>query len=406
MSSRPKETSRRRGGLLATVGFLAVAYIGNTAVAGPAPTISMSHVFTAAYVGRPRDTRFGPAALRKSLTWASTTWQASKKVQEAGIKTMFYLDPNRQQPKDPLYIDDDSAFAHDCGGQRIKSKNYENQFLFDPSSTAVTTQLKKRIEFISKGAHWDAFFLDDVNSLYALDAIPCGYDPRAWLEATKQQIQRLGVPIIYNGLQEPNQMYLNSISSVIGGMYEGCYADATTRPRIWDQYWTKIENVELGMAADKKLFFCLGRDSTSAAEAQDGRIYTLASFLLSYAQDSGVLWESYPTPSGYMVQPESQLVPLQPLRTNPKDISALKTSTGAYGREYRACYFAGSYVGGCAMVVNPDRNSAHDFPYGSKYAHTLILSGGGILDGGSASLVGPPPPSSVPPLGAVVAFYR
>src|SRR5579872_862313 len=173
--------------------------------AAPGPhSIATKHILTAAYL-RSKDTQASPSTVSPWLSWASTSWQANRQVTAAGIRTMFYIDPNRQQPRDPLYTSDETAFAHTCDGRRIKSRNYEEQYLLDPASGAVLNALKNRIDYISRGAHWDAFFLDDVNSLYALDGTPCNYDPDVWLDASKHQIEALGVPVIYNGLQEKNQ---------------------------------------------------------------------------------------------------------------------------------------------------------------------------------------------------------
>ena len=95
---------------------------------------------------------------------------------------------------------------------------------------------------------------------------------------------------------------------------------------------------------------------------------------------------------------------LDPVVSTPADISGLKLDSGVYGREYRHCYIWGSAVGGCAAVVNPDRNEAHKYPYGDKYKHTIVLSGDGVLDGGAIATDGPPPPDTLPPLGAVIVF--
>jgi hypothetical protein len=54
--------------------------------------------------------------------------------------------------------------------------------------------------------------------------------------------------------------------------------------------------------------------------------------------------------------------------------------------------------------VNADLHNAHPYPYGTKYGHTLVLSGGGILDGGTVSTQGPAPPSMMQPLSGVIAF--
>ncbi|MBV8148649.1 MAG: hypothetical protein JO092_06135, partial [Candidatus Eremiobacteraeota bacterium] len=60
-------------------------------------------------------------------------------------------------------------------------------------------------------------------------------------------------------------------------------------------------------------------------------------------------------------------------------------------------------VGACAVVVNPDSGSAHPFPF-PQYTHTLVLNGGGILDGGTVSTSGPPPPLNLAADEAAIVF--
>ena len=152
-----------------------------------------------------------------------------------------------------------------------------------------------------------------------------------------------------------------------------------------------------------KLFVCQNVDTTTAMSAIDGRTYTYASFMLGFTPASSVLWDFYGTPTGFNVQPESQLVGLDPLIAAPANANALLTSTGVYAREFGRCYIAGSYVGACAAAVNSDPYNAHAFPL-TTYTRTLVISGSGILDGGTVSANGGPPPASLAPLSAAIVF--
>ncbi|MBC5805456.1 MAG: hypothetical protein DLM53_03320 [Candidatus Eremiobacter antarcticus] len=362
------------------------------------------HVLTADYVATKNATKVSPDVLGPWLSWASTTWQVNRSVVAAGIKTMLYTDPNRQQPRDPMFTNDESAYAHTCSGSRITSTAYENQYLTDPSSGALRDIWRRHVATRSAGAHWDAIFDDDANDIDYATGVPCNYSPSAWLSATKAEIESFGLPVVYNGLHLESQMKLNDVRNVIGGMEEGCYADSSKVPKTYDQAWEKTENIELEMGRQHKLFFCLGRDSSDASAALDGRLYVYASFLLAYSLPSSVLWELYDTPSRFHVQPESKLVVMGPTPSSITAISELKTSAGVYAREYSRCYLSGAFLGACAVVVNPDRYRAHDFPYAGKYKRTLVLSGGGIIDGGQAAPSGPSPPSTLAPLSATIAF--
>jgi hypothetical protein len=52
-------------------------------------------------------------------------------------------------------------------------------------------------------------------------------------------------------------------------------------------------------------------------------------------------------------------------------------------REFANCYYRGTRVGSCAVVVNPS-GSTVSIPANS-YTRSMTLAGGGVLDGGSAS---------------------
>jgi hypothetical protein len=144
------------------------------------------------------------------------------------------------------------------------------------------------------------------------------------------------------------------------------------------------------------------RNLNSASGQTDARLYALASFLLTYDPSTSVLWEQFATPSGFHVEPESQLVVLDPLTATPSSVGSLQQAGGAYGRQYGQCYLAGNFVGPCAVVVNPT-SSTLAFPF-PQYAHTLVLSGGGILDGGTVAANGPAPPQSLAPEEAAIVF--
>jgi len=367
--------------------------------------VVVKHVLTADYLRGPAlDTALSPTELAPYLSWASTSFQLNPAVRAAGIRVMYYTDPFRQNPTNAMYTNDETTYAHACDGSRIKSLSYKDMYLMDPSSPSLRALYRQHIASRSASVQWDAFFVDDANSLYDLSDTPCGYTSDSFRAASKKLIEGIHVPVIYNGLQIDKERELNMVPNVIGGMEEGCYASAVSRPKIWDKYWTQIENTEIEMTEDKKLFFCYGVDTSDAASAIDGRTYTYASFLLTYSTKWSVLWELYSTPSRFRVEPESKLVALDPLIPTPTDISGLKLLTGVYGREYRKCYIGGAAVGACAVVVNPDRQNSHDYPYSGKYQHTLALTGGGVLDGGSVSTLGSTPPDVLAPLSAVIVF--
>lgn len=63
-------------------------------------------------------------------------------------------------------------------------------------------------------------------------------------------------------------------------------------------------------------------------------------------------------------------------------------------REFGACYYQGNFVNRCAVVVNAT-GATVPVPT-TSYAHSLVLSGAGVLDGGTAAFNGTAPTQLAP----------
>lgn len=385
-------------------------------VGTPTPTpgpIAQKHMLTADYLGG----YYGTTSISWStaaqyLTWASTNAANANAISSTGMKTMLYTDPNRVQSNDPMYTTNETTFAHDCSGNRITDTfGTTTQYVMDVTSSSLWTLYHNTLVNQIGTAHFDAIFEDDAGPLSGytgFSALPCNYTDSAWLTGGKSLNDAATSPVIFNGesgLQGHSvslSLGLLSDSNTLGGNYEHCYTD-DTNPAENGWLWQAVENSELQTIAQSKLFECQERNSSTASTAQAARIYGLASFMLTYNPSTSVLWEMFATPSGFHVEPESQLVALNPVVAQPSSITGLQTASGVYGREYQDCYIAGNFVGPCAMEVNSDPTLTMTNPY-PQYTHTLVLSGGGIVDGGTIATNGPAAPSSMGPMTAYVVF--
>ena len=365
------------------------------------------HVLTADYWGGYSGTHNLPAERTAPWLWlAETDPQDSDLLSSLGIKTMLYTNPNREMPGDPMWSDDDSEFAHTCAGDRARGEaQYKNIFLTNPSSPTALHAWRASVASHLENAHFDFIFADEADgAAYAQDQ-PCGYTLTSWLRAEGNLFAGLHLPIIYNALSDfaghdvAPEIALNARAA--GGVMEECYAQLSADHRVGGWRWFATELTELRMAAAHKYFICYGRDLTPADQAFESRMYTYASFLLSYDPNSTILWEYYKTPSGGHVMPESQLVALDPAKPVTR-VAQLRESGGAYVRRYRRCYIDAKLQGPCVAAVNPD-----DVPRSVNlrgYGRVLRLHGVGIFDGGSVTLDRTTPPNVIEPLGAVIAF--
>lgn len=393
---------------------IAVALIPCHTPAAQSP-MGQRHVLTADYLGSPYgSTTVTPSQAAPFLSWAQVTVRMANAVSQAGIKTQYYVDPvlSVANRGDQMYTSDETTFAHDCVGNRV-SVPYDSlsEYLMAVEQPSMQNVFGRWVSRVTSVAHFDALFEDDADlpsEYFRFRAMPCKYEDNAWLKALDELNHHSSIPVIVSGLNasrrpEPSgAVQLLSSDKTLGENFEHCYANDAAHPKTTGDVWKATENSELRVTAAGKLFECMARDQTSAASAVDARIYLYASFLLSYDPSTSVMWEEYGTPSRFRVEPETELVALSPIKRAPSAVSGLGEPGGTYVRQFARCYVAGSFVGACAAFVNPD-DSPHALPL-HEYRHTLVLSGGGVLDGGTVSTKGPPPPATLGPAEAVIVF--
>ena len=366
-----------------------------------------SHVQTADYWHGYAGTMTVPASqAAQSLSWVETGLEGQQLIAGLGVKTIAYSNPNRVRPGDPLYTTDQTAYARTCAGQPARGEAaYKGLVMTNPNSPALAQTWRKSISRRNETS-FSAIFADEaVGALGAQDQ-PCGYNFDQWLRAENALFRAVGVPIIYNGLNAYDGHNVSKTialnQSAIGGMMEECYAMVNGDHRLGGWRWNATEQTEIRMAHDGKYFFCYGRDLTPAEQADDSRMWTYASFLLTYDPRTSVLWEYYKTPSGGHVMPESRLVAMNPVKQNVNSIEQLRSPEGVYMRAYKQCYIAGKPQGPCVAAVNPD-----DDPHSLNlpgYKRTLQLNGSGVFDGGTVSVANAGPPSTIGARMGIIAF--
>ena len=378
-------------------------------------TTAPMHVNTADYFRGYAGTFSVPnATAAQYLTWAETQDNSGDGLHAVGIKTLEYLDPFRQSTTDPLYNSNASTFAHNCGGsdviyQYVGGTSNVTQYLMNPGSSALVTLLNNWEAKQEAAGHIDAFFFDNVDDLYGTVA-PCGMSNATWDAENETFIQQSAHPVVFSGYAlSSDAQSLIKASNVLGGVVEECY-DRVSQPTIpytTGTYWVQDENLQLAAAAAGKQYFCYNNVYSAGSSEIPLRKYVYASFLISYAPASSVLWESFTTtPSEFHVFPETTFVPTTPRVAAPASVNSLVSATGLYFREYETCYLGGRSVGRCVAIVNPDPSSSRKLPgfNGGTYSHTLVISGGGVVDGGTVSASGPAPPATIPPETGIIAI--
>lgn len=384
----------------------------------PPSTTVMKHINTEDYVGYMTSLSRSYSSLAPYLTWAQTVSQDTAGLHAVGIKTQRYIDPNRVSSGSTYALVPtlSSEYALSCSGVRVYT-HYSTivRYIPNPANSSYRTQFGNYINNTLGASNFDSVWDDDAEppgqfGSYS-PSLPCNYSDSSWISSEIGMLSYSKIPVMVNDLNALNgtnvslNMNLVRSSAVWGGSFEECY-NTTATPEQTGWVWQATENTELQVNALNKPFLCFGRYPGTASSNTAGRIYMLASFMLTYNSNLDTLFEVFQTASQFHVEPEEQLVALNPLKSTPSTITSLRTTTsgtyGTYGREYGSCYYKGVSVGPCAVAVNPDSVS-HPFPF-SGYKHTLYLSGGGILDGGTASVTGAAPSSTIAAARAVIAF--
>jgi hypothetical protein len=273
-------------------------------------------------------------------------------------------------------------------------------------SDVVNWYIQNKLAPYSTTQDWDAMFIDNNGPLYGASSAPCNYDPGTWGQAFDTAIAGVTQQFITNTLatsDSTTQTYVNRLAApnVIGGEFEECFNDGM---------WTAEEDSQLQTVALLKSegkpsgpgWWCyLDNTSADGAASIPQRLFAFASFLLTYDPNYSLFQESYTTsPSTFQIFPETGFVPLGPA-SRPSGVSGLQSSTGAYVQSYSACYYRGSLVGSCEIVVNPTSGTV-SVPNPHGLGHSMVLSGDGVLDGGSVSFGGTVPASLAPQSAAIL----
>ncbi len=379
-----------------------------------APLNVPAHVQTAEYLWTPTERDTDPSIYAPYLTWAYPLYTKAVPVRAAGIKTVFYIDPI--MPLSGLYEYKQltgrygGVQAKDCSGNAVSTYDGKG-ILADPRSPQAGAYYGDVVDWyirnkIRVDRVWDAFFIDNNGALYGANPLPCNYDPLTWGRAFDRAIANVDEPIITNSLstrESETQTYVDRLrgKNIIGGMFEECFTSS-----LWTaEEQSQIQTIALFRREHKPpgpAWWCYANNTSKAGETViPQRLFVYASFLLTYDPEYSMFQESFTTqPSTFKVFPETGFVPLGPVNV-PHSISDLQTSGGAYVQMYRWCYMRKKPIGACEVAVNPG-NGTVSVPNPQGFKHSMVLTGGGVLDGGSVSFNGSVPSQLGPQSAAIL----
>ena len=365
-----------------------------------------AHVQTAEYLWTPQERAADPTAFARYLTYAYPLYQQFGRVQGAGIKTVLYVNPLMPEPGErfefPAVTKQPKLQAKDCSGNPVRAYNgtsYLLDVMHPDARTAVRGIVDGYVDMVRRentGASnpVDLVFVDNANSFYGVQPMPCNFDQDDWTAGVERALSLVPYPTVINTLSVrpwvvPKKVQALHGRTITGLMYEACFTDTQWSAEEIAQILTLDTLRRLHKPAGAG-FWCYVNGKLTQHEASDvtaQRLFEYASFLLTYDPQYSVYQTAYASPpSTFKVLPETQFVPMLPA-TSPKDISDLRMPSGAYVQRYEYCYYRRALLGSCEVAVNPD-SGTEDIPTGG-YRHSATLSGDGVLDGGKMSFNGP-----------------
>jgi len=320
------------------------------------------------------------------------------------------------------HVTDESAWFHGADGGRLHhfvDTEFQYQEALNPASQSARdafTWYTQRT--ISHSPAVDFFLADDMGGTFIgsdgtqLSGWFYGYNAPSveittdaqFIPAARQMLAAALRPVFVNGydpatrLPSYNGAWLDS-PNVSGDEYEGCYSTAPGGDVAGDSSdkWAGTSNGILAVIAHRSKALCM----MTAAATPSNRIYLMASWWMTYTEPYSIAAPEAPTSDGFTLRPEYDIVPRQPRTTATNDVHVLRSSTGAYVREFAACYQAGSPIGPCAAVVNSGSSPVALPQLSASYTRSLVVDDRSSYSGGQATWTGGVP-AQLPALSAVV----
>ncbi|HEX3462440.1 MAG TPA: hypothetical protein VHS78_00120 [Candidatus Elarobacter sp.] len=318
-------------------------------------------------------------------------------------------------------VTDESAWLHGADGTRVRrfvDNSFGYQEALNPGSPASQAAYRATTQAILANGPIDYFFADDSGGVFIGDdgtqmtgwmygfnepAVEITTDAQ-FIPANRAMLAAAAKPVIVNGITpytlQPSYggAWIDS-PNVAAQNYEGCYADGSAVAGSQANRWVYQSNSLLTTYAHHATAVCMMYAQPTPAN----RIYDMASWWMTYNEQYAVAapYTSQPLNDGFTVVPEFEIVPRGPLASATSDISALRSATGAYVREFASCYQAGTAIGPCAAVVNPTSSAVAMPALSGHYTTALALDDKSMYSGGKATWTASVP-ASLAPLSAAI----
>ena|GEM_PF-387182 len=285
----------------------------------------------------------------------------------------------------------ESAWLHTVDGVRLHRPDAytgEYQEILNPLSPEVARAVHRYTKRLSE-AGVNAAFFDETGSELDGDFISFGGQAaeiptrNAWFLGERAIVSASSLPVILNGSgPDWGPAYggaILTLPNVLGVNFEGCFSNgAIGLMNVRHGYWGRMESALLADARLRKYVVCMMSGPFDPAQ----RVYTLASWWLTYDARWSVAAPVTRAADGYAVYPEYDIVPMDPDRSAHTTVAQFQTG-GVYVRTFARCYDRGAPIGACAAVVNPDL-VPHAMPHSLRtFMRAMSLENRSVYTGGA-----------------------
>jgi hypothetical protein len=377
------------------------------------------------------------ASVRQLLTYAEDGALDYKALSDChgaanGCKTVFYWDPNhvlqtntstcRSYPADAIMAAaKEDWFVHATGysdsSHRVYGYNGNRclKFQMNPNSSGYQAWWLNFLR--TKADAYDLYFTDDdymplSKEMYFNSGGGCQPWPSkclstaeipddthmvlAHINLVNAMSHKNGSPMdfIYqqvSGNDPLDASAFTATSRFVGMTCEGCVS-YSYHPAFTTVYARVLNEIAMVHAAGR--FFLLssqGSAPTGSATQTLQRLVTTGFIWLGYKEGFTAIWPDLETHTQNLpVWPEDLIYPSQPLQSMVTGHADLEIAYKVYRREFVKCYQKGVYFGRCASVVNGTDSAitVSSSWLQQTYHHSVSLSGGDVLSGGTANRSG------------------
>jgi hypothetical protein len=204
--------------------------------------------------------------------------------------------------------------------------------------------------------------------------------------------------VVFNGLgnnvyDQEDWSYFGYLPNIIGATCEACIVDdrtGGTNSAVQISRWPYDLDMMARVAAlsGSINWLAYGQQTPGSAANIEERTTYIAMVWLGFSPGHTIAFENLElNTDGLAVWPEEEIYPTQPVESMSSSHLDIQVATNVWRREFAHCYYAGTYFGPCAAIVNGNGSAVtiQSSWLTQTYGHEIAFVGGDAVSGGNLS---------------------